>query len=579
MTRRSLVPLGFALLAAACLAPSVRAAGVGLKKTWLPDSTVLARVDGRPIRASEFVREYFHSYAEFRPSQDSTGRVEFLNNLVNKEVMTLTARAVKRPLAFEDRLQIREDTERALGNTLFQRAVLDSAVVTDDEIRQVYETYKYDQRFRQIIFDDKPTAEQVRADLIAGRIKWDDAVRRYHHAERDTVRGTDLGWVSRDKVDPNVAPRIFGLQPNEISAIIFDRAGYRIIQSVERRPARAASFATMRRIIRAQLVNEKSAVLADRLKRMVGSRIGLTHDSTAIAWAASQFKQQRSLRREGDAPVLELDASLPVFADADTGRVLAHHRDGRVTVADFIHAYSELPPLSRPEVSDPDEFRSEVDAIALAPYMAQEATARGLDRDSMTVATLTRRRDQMMVDHLYQDSVASKVYVDARARRKYYDDHIAQYHTYAKVVFAAITRATRSGADSVVAALKAGKKAADILRADSLGGLTSGAIRERREDEKGAPYQRILFNELRQGQSTLIGPDRDGVWMVLNVVSNDPGRQLSYKEAEAMVDESAQNIASDRALKALLARQKKRHRIETHPERVMRIELADKSED
>ena len=79
---------------------------------------------------------YFASYAPVRPKPDSLGRVEFLTSMVNKEVLALTALSVNRPFGFEDRATMREHTERVLSNALYQRFVLDSVVVTDDEVRR-----------------------------------------------------------------------------------------------------------------------------------------------------------------------------------------------------------------------------------------------------------------------------------------------------------------------------------------------------------------------------------------------------------------------------------------------------------
>src|SRR5437899_767423 len=93
---------------------------------FLPDSAVLARVNDRIIRVGEFIERYYNSYAEYRPSHDSTGRVLFLNNMVKKEILADMARKANRPESFEDRVIMRQHTVRVLSNVLFQRAVLDS---------------------------------------------------------------------------------------------------------------------------------------------------------------------------------------------------------------------------------------------------------------------------------------------------------------------------------------------------------------------------------------------------------------------------------------------------------------------
>ena len=164
---------------------------------FLPDSTVLARVNERLITAREFVDTYYNSYAEDRPTHDSLGRVEWLNSMVNKEVLGRVARAANPALSFEDRLVMREHTQRALSNVLFLRAVLDSAVVSQDAMVATYREFPIEHHVRRIAFADPNLAEQVWKDLRAGRIKWGDAVRRYSLPQDDADRDGDIGWVGR----------------------------------------------------------------------------------------------------------------------------------------------------------------------------------------------------------------------------------------------------------------------------------------------------------------------------------------------------------------------------------------------
>lgn len=545
------------------------------EKAWLPDTFALARVDDTVIRVRDYVNGYFATYAEFRPPADSTGRVEFLNSMINKEVMARAALEANRPLSFEERALLRADTETALANTLFQRAVADSGIVTEAEVRAQYDLYKEDHHLQQIVFADRATADQVRARLAAGKLRWADAVRLYHRAQADTTSRADMGWVNSIQVDPLMAPLIFTLGSGQLSPVISDRVGHRVVRSIARRPSKVPVFNAMRLRIRADLENRKMAIVGKRLQRQVGSSIGIEYDSTNIAWASKQFGRVQTVRADERGTTIELNAAVPEFSSADTGRVLARHRDEQYTLSAFLHAYHEMSPMTRPEVNDFESFLAQVDAFVLRPYMSRLALERGLDKDPLTVATLARRREGMLVERMYEDSITARVQISPQQRRKYYEDRIARFHTFAKVRFGAIVRRSRASADSVVAALKAGAHPAEILRADSLQGEISGSIQERSQNEEGAAHHKILFGELRQGQSTIIGPDKQGDFLVLHVIEHDPGRQLSFEEAEAIADESLRNIEAERLLNEFIARRRRRHAITSHPERVMQVRLVD----
>ena len=81
---------------------------------------------------------------------------------------------------------------------------------------------------------------------------------------------------------------------------------------------------------------------------------------------------------------------------------------------------------------------------------------------------------------------------------------------------------------------------------------------------------------LRHEAATFFGiesTDR-GLWVVQSL-SFDPGRQLSYEEAQVHVGESLANLAAEKVLNRFLARHKRGLRIEAHPELVMRVDFSD----
>jgi len=545
---------------------------------FLPDTVLLARVAARTIRVSDYVDSYFNSYAEFRPRPDSAGRVEFLNSMINKEVLGLTALEINRPLGFEDRVVLREHAQRTLSNLLFQRAVLDSATVSEDEMRKAYEQHRYAIHMRRILFVDRPTANRVRADLVAGRITWSQAVRKYSTAPaEERAKDGDLGWFTRLGFDPVLAPAAFVLQPGGITPVMTDVQGPLLVQVVEKKPGNPPSYDDLRSMLKSEVRSRKVAERTEAVQSVLRGEIGMVHDTSNIEWASSKFTAAFRSGKEGPATTLDFDTTIPEFAPADTGRVLARHMHGQFTLGEMMNNYTALPPLMRPNVNDYESMRSFVDGVVLEPYMAELAVRRGLDKDSVAVRQLESRREELLVDHLYADSITSKVWIRPQDRRKYYNDHITGYVTFPHVTFAAFVRGSKGAADSLAARLRAGEKAADVLRADSLQGKSTGSIQQRSQNEHGTPYYKLLFEELRPGKVAIDGPDKIGQYAVIQLLSFDAGRQLSYEEAESYVDESLQNIRAEELLKEFIARRKKRYRIEAHPERLSQVLLVDRT--
>jgi peptidyl-prolyl cis-trans isomerase C len=542
---------------------------------FLPDTVVLARVNEREYTVREYVYSFYGSYAEDRPQPDSAGRVEFLNTLINRDVLGRTARSAGYKLGFEDRAVMRETRERALSNILYMRVVVDSAVVTEAEIQRVYEQYKYTQHLRHIQFADQATADRVRLDLQRGKITWKDAHAKYSKALNDPGPQGDLGWAARPTMLFALAEQVFSLNPGELSQVFEDSDGFQIVQCIERKPAPAPPLESRRNTIADQIRKYKAGLISDRLQVSLAATAKLVLDSTNVAWAASFFPNPQSMSHEANgSTTLNIDPNVPDFSTADTSKVLARWESGRMSLGDFVHAYTDIPPILRPAANTAEALGRQVANFVLEPYKAKLAEERGYDRDTVVVVQLQSREEQILVEKMYEDSVTSHVHITTAERQQYYQKHATSYMTYPSVRFAAIPRPNQKSADSLIARLKSGAKAADVLLEDSLAGRPVGAIQTMRENEHGQ-FHKMVFEELRPGQCGTFGPDRSGAVGVVQLLEYNPGRQLSFKESEGMIDESLQNIRAEEILQKLLKRQRARYHITSRPDLVMRVLLVD----
>lgn len=536
---------------------------------FLPNETVLARVGDRTIRAGDFVSSYFASDPEFRSRPDSLGRREFLESLVDKDALGLYASLRPAPFDFEDRATLRAFRERTLANIVYQRLVNDSVRVTSDEVREVYEQTAYEQRFRRLSFSERTTAEKSRADLLAGRASWGSA-----GAAGTTNARTpeDLGWVPRASLAPDVALTLYALRPGQTSEVLSDRRGYYLVQAVERRAVAAPDLNAIRGLLRAQLRDVRAGRRAEVIQAALRQRCHLVYDTAAVAAVAVRFQGFAPMKGSGGE--IEVSDAIPEFSGADTARVLARWDGGRYTLRELLHAYTSMTPLLRPALATAEAVMSQIDGVVLEPYMAAYAVELGFDRDPFVVAQIQKREEALRVHRMFRDSIESKVSVTPADRRRYFEQHAAEYRTIPTVRFARLIRPSQASATALAAALTAGASAIDSVVQDSLRGVAGSARLEQSSDQHG-PLHRILFEELKPGQNTLMGPDSKGSYMVLHVLESVPSRPYAYAEVEEVVDESLRNIQSEARLKALIRRARARYHIETHPELVQRVRLVD----
>lgn len=543
---------------------------------FLPDSAVLGRVNDRVFHVRDFREGWFSSYAQTRPRPDSAGRVEFLRSMANKEVLAYTAMQINKPLEFQDRAQLREHTQRVLSNVAFQRLVADSVKITEDEVRHAYEQTGYQLHIQHIQFEDRATAERVRDDLLKGHITWSAAVQKYSNTRNDRGPDGELGWMIRQAFDPTVAIEVYEMKPTDLSHVFQDNAGYQIVRVRERKPVKQQPYEMVHSSLLADLQPPRIAERVQRLRDGIRNKIGMQYDTTQIEWASNVIGETGAMRHDANGQAsLDVSGSLPEFQDSDTSRVLCRWNGGQFTLGAFLDSYKAIPVPQRMNVNSFDAFQNAIDGFLFEPYFAQLAIDHGLDKDPMAVAMINRKREELMVEHLFADSIQARVFVSDKERRAYYQKHLPDFFSFQNVKYAAILRPSKAGADSVVAALRSGTKAVDLLRADSLGGrMQTGAIHERREDEKGA-YYKMLFEEMKPGDVVLGPVDKDGIYVVFQLLEHDPGHELTFDEVQSIIDESLQNQKAEKMLNAFIARHQRKFKVELHTDMVTRIRLTD----
>jgi hypothetical protein len=506
-----------------------------------------------------------------RASTDSAGRAEFLNTLVKKEVLALTALATNKALTFEDRAQLRKVRDRAMSNALYIRHVWDSVTVSDEEVLEQYEQFKVAVGVRRLLIDDYATAQKVRGDLAAGRLPWDQAVQKF---PSPVASRTDPVWIERRAMPREFAAAVMPLRPGEFSPIISDPGGFVILQVVGHKSVDPPAFEVTGRFLRDEIQMEKVTARAVGVRERLAREIGVVYDTTNIRFAVSRFPSSPVLQQDQEGPILDLSLTVPTFSDKERARVLARHRDGAYTLGEFVDAYNGLSRMARMVVGDFEVFRAQLDIFILDPYFVQLAEERGLETDSLVVGEVEREREKIMVEHLYRDSVMAYVRVTPEDCRRHYEAHKDDFISTPRVRYAQFVRGNRAAADSLAGRLKGSKDRAAEARTDSLAGHTASRVHEIYDHEQG-PLHKLMFEELIPGDVTVLGPSEEGSYTVYACIERLPGRLIGFEEAERFIDESLRNQRSEGLLEALIARHRPKYRIETHPELVAKILLVD----
>jgi hypothetical protein len=243
-------------------------------------------------------------------------------------------------------------------------------------------------------------------------------------------------------------------------------------------------------------------------------------------------------------------------------------------VSDFLEGYKAIPPMMRRKILSVEPLIFYVDAMFLGPVLVEMAKERGVDKDSRVVSLIEERREKLMVERVFQDSIMSRVRIDPAEVRSYYDQHHDEFQNKLKARYALIFRHDLKGIDSVETAIKAGAKPDEIVKQDRAAGSQSSLTGEL-EEGGPSPYEHALLEVLKPGQFTRVGPDSDGKYLVVALLERREAGLRPFADAEPEIHDLLRSAQADVYLREFLARHRVKHRIESHPERVMAIRFTD----
>lgn len=538
----------------------------------LPDTQVLAIVGNRKITVYDFRYLYFISDATLRPQPDSLGRVQFLNDLIDQATLGQAALKTNYQFGFEDRAVMRDFRNTMLSNVLFLQTN-PNTTISDDSLKKICGFYGRDLRLRLLYFPDRETAEFNRQQLISGRTTWTTALARWGLHSTTVTNGVS-DWIKFANIPINIAIPVWSLRIGQVSPVIPAASGYHLVQILDERATPGLPCAAMRGTIRRSLRDLAGRKLRDEMQTEAKIGMDVVYDTTNVRWTASFFRTSMNAKPEGFGSSLTIDPNIPEFTPEDTARTLVRWKGGRLSVGNIVHEYSDIQALTRPSLNTPENMFAFIDAVMLGPKMTEMAEKRGLDKDSSLVVQLERKREEILLTHMVEDSVLSRIQVTKDDRKAYYAAHPDNFMSYPRVSFGVLVRNSKSSADSTVAQLAHGI-AFDVLLAADKALKIVGSDTTSITSNDSHPYHKVLFEELRPGKWTVMGPDKTKMYAVVYEKSYDPGHLVPYEDVEGPIDESVRNIKGDQALRAFIARKALEFPAKAHYEDVMRFPLTD----
>lgn len=556
--------------------------GGGTSKTAGSPGEVVARVGGRPITTSYFEQRLAKMERRFLPDTlDLAGRREFLDFIVNKELMALKAEELK--LGEDPRIVNSLDAyeDNLAANAAIDILTKDKLIVNDAEIQDFYKKKERVLVTKHIVVRTRREADELRKVLEAGANF--DSLADIHSTvpRKDSNTGEELPLLQRvtfgevkfgDAIIP-VEEAVFSTPVDGLSQPVETGYGWHIFKPVQEKIVTVPPMdADMRRRVETQIQLRRKRTLTEAYYQSISDAHGMKIDEDAVIVAYDNFPPDGDPANPPDTraevkPVL-------AFSAADRARTLLEVDGRKVTLGEFSDKYDATNWFERPKrVTGVVGVKYWIRDKWFKEFQLERARKDGVYESPAVADEIKMRREQMMVNLLHQNMIgdqapeptAEQVQAFYTEHKKFYIDQEKRavaiiFHQQERVVRRAYDE-IKAGADFVEIAVKYNDNAVGPQDVQ-----TAPFTRDSPEFQEIVP---ATFGLAKVGDYT--EPLKmTQVWVMLQLLNVVPERQLELDEIQAAVVSDWKNQWQENKLNELLAEWKKSVKIDVDEKALMR---------
>ena len=246
------------------------------KKTS-PPADILAAINGRIITVTMLQKKLDMIAGEGINYVyiDEKKKKEYLDNMVNRTLFALEARAQDIDKEKNVADELLENEERILARAYYRRKITPMCRITEDELENYYKEH-----IDEFTIPDKLGAMDIFIKVKSGgsQAEWTAAFQKAAELKKRLDNGADFGKlamensgnyrprrrkgfsdgrITKDKIPARYPQNIFSLEKNEIIGPVKGAGGYTIIKIISKSPGSVEPFEKVKDHLNCKLVNKK----------------------------------------------------------------------------------------------------------------------------------------------------------------------------------------------------------------------------------------------------------------------------------------------------------------------------------
>ncbi|MEO0084508.1 MAG: peptidylprolyl isomerase [candidate division WOR-3 bacterium] len=354
---------------------------------------ILAKVNGEPITASEFIKALPPRFPSETDEDDY--RRSLIDQLINKKLIIQAA--IKLGIDREIENAFAEDKKSILIQALYDDVVTKNVKISRNEIEKARSLLLTKVYLKQITVTDENIAQMIYNELNRG-VNFDSLAKKYSQDFYAQVGG-DVGFLPLLYLDSLVRNYVQKMQINEISMPIKSEDGYQIVQITDKQVDNDTS-SSITQNAREFLEQEKSRILAQNYLNKLEQRLEFNPVGLQIFYK-----------------------NYDEITDAD-GEIWVAKKDNQKVVyaKNLKHIAKEFPNLLDTAMRTYAVKRAIIDDL-----LYEDALARQLDKKPEVQRQLNERRDEWRYERFLYTQITEKIQITDDEVQAYYNANKEKY--------------------------------------------------------------------------------------------------------------------------------------------------------
>jgi parvulin-like peptidyl-prolyl isomerase len=454
--------------------------------------------------------------------------------------------------------------------------VADKINITEKDLKEAYEKYQTTLQVKQILVDRKPTAEEAYALLEQGTDF--ESVCRQYSVDPDAQMGGRLVNAVWGSFEPDFQDALFGTAVGSYSQPLETRNGWVIIKVVESNQPKRRPYEDVKEDLRKLLQRYQEIRLTNKMSDDVRAKHNFQWHEENIGIAFDALPPDIPLTSPPDRkaevyPLLRFD-------ERDLDKPLVSYDNKSITIRDFSDLYDRASFFTRPRVENRyGDVRKFLMDYVMNELVVIEMKESKIEEEPSVVLALDKKREQFMVDKLYQDLIDKQTVVDPAEIETYYNDNLERFRRQEERRFAMILTGDNRTALEAYQKVKRGEPFDTVAARYSIPELSVG---ERRGDTFLTKGQRADLDEAGfalSGVGDVSEPfETPRGWAVLKLVERRPERIVAMSDAIEEISRAIRVLKNEERLNSLLEKWRSEIKVEIYEKNLEKADIQPRPE-